>query len=123
MGNNLFNANISGLLAKHLGPKLAQMYLIKVVPGTRDTTDPSAGLPLTRRTVPCKGILEDFKLSQIDGTIIQKGDRMALILGDTLPKGIVPEANDEFKAEGKVHTVVGIPTRDPDAASYILQLR
>src|SRR5690349_22719426 len=44
--------------------------------------------------------------SQFDGTIIKRGDRKALILGDTLPNNVVPEPNDEVKAEGSVFTVV-----------------
>src|SRR5690349_17149598 len=122
MGNNLFNANISGQLAKAMGPLLAPMTLVKVVPGTRSNSDPSAGTNPTRRSFSCRGILDTYRTSQFDGTIIKRGDRKALILGDTLPNNVVPEPNDEVKAEGSVFTVVAVE-RDPDAAAYTCQVR
>lgn len=123
MGNNLFGADIAGKLAKALGPGLLPMTLIKVVPGTRTPTDPSAGTNPTRRSFPCRGILDTYKLGQIDGTIIKHGDRKALILGGTLPKGVSPEPNDEVKIEGSTFTVCNPVERDPDAASYLCQVR
>lgn len=122
MGNNLFNADIAGKLAAAMGPLLASMSLIKVVPGTRSPTDPSAGTNPTRRTFPCKGILDSYRTSQFDETIIKRGDRKALILGNTLPVGVIPEPNDEVKAEGSTFTVVAVE-RDPDAATYTCQVR
>ena len=122
MGNNLFGANISGKIAKSLGPKLLPMSLVKVVPGTRSPTDPSSGTNPTKRNFPCRGIVDTYKTTQMDGTIVKMGDRKALLLGDTLPRGVVPEPNDEIRAEGALFTVVNVE-RDPDAATYLCQMR
>lgn len=122
MGNNLFNADIAGKLAKALGPKLLPMSLSKVTPGTRSPTDPSAGTNPATRSYPCRGILESYRDSQFDGTIIQRGDRKALILGGTLPTGIIPTSGDAVSAEGSVFKVVAVD-RDPDAATYTCQVR
>jgi len=122
MGNNLFNADIAGKLAKALGPKLLPFVLRKVTPGTRSTSDPSAGTNPTTRNYPCRGILESYRDSQFDGTIIQRGDRKALLLGGTLPTGTFPTSGDVVVAEGSEFKVVAVD-RDPDAATYSCQIR
>lgn len=123
MGNNLFNANISGKIAAAMGSLLLPVTLTKVVPGARTSSDPSSGTNPSRRSFPCRGMVDSYKLSQFDGTIVKRGDRKVLILGDTLPSNIVPEPNDEIRAEGALYHVVGTPERDPDAATYLCQVR
>lgn len=122
MGNNLFNQDIAGQLNKHMGPLLPTMRLLKIVPGSRDATDPTAGTSPVTRPFYCKGILDSYRASQIDETIVKQGDRIAMILGDSLPMGVVPEPNDKVEAEGRKFTVVAVE-RDPDAATYSCQVR
>lgn len=122
MGNDLFGANISGKIAAAMGPLLASMTVSKTMSGTRTPSDPSAGTNPVVTAYPCKGILDDYSASQFDGTIIKRGDRKALILGDTLPAGIIPEPSDLVGAEGATFTVVAVK-RDPDAATYLCQVR
>lgn len=122
MGNNLFGANISGQLFAALGPLLPAVKLLKTVQGTRDPSDPSAGTSPTTATYTGRGILDSYRTSQIDETIIQQGDRKVLILGDSLPSGILPDTGDKVEAEGRVFTVIAVE-RDPDAATYTCQVR
>lgn len=122
MGQNLFGANISGQLAAAMGALLNPVTLIKVKPGTRNPANPSAGTNPTRRSFPCRGMVDSYRTSQMDGTIIKVGDRKVLVLGDTLPAGIVPEPNDEVRAESATYKVVAVE-RDPDAATYTIQVR
>ena len=122
MGNKLFGVDIAGALNTALGPLLPSMTLTKVLPGTRSASDPSAGTQPTSRAYPCKGILDTYRTSQIDQTIVKQGDRKALLLGDSLPSGVVPAPGDTVTAEGAVFTVVAVE-RDPDAATYTCQVR
>lgn len=122
MGNKLFNQDIAGQIFSNLGPILPVMRLLKTVPGTRDASDPSAGNSPTTRPYACRGILDSYRTSQINQTIVMQGDRIIMILGDSLPAGIVPEPNDGIDAEGSEFTVVAVE-RDPDAATYMCQVR
>lgn len=120
MGNKLFGANIAGDIAKALGPLLLPGKLLSKSPGTRTTS--TGGRNPKTATATFRGILDSYKDSQIDGTIIKKGDRMILMLGDTLPTGRIPEPNDEAEIEGSRFKIVAVD-RDPDAASYVCQAR
>lgn len=122
MGNNLFGADIAGALNAALGPLMPVVKLLKTVQGTRNPNDPSAGTTPGTQTYNGRGILDSYRTSQIDETIIQQGDRKVLILGNSIPSGIVPETGDMVEAEGRVFTVVAVE-RDPDAATYTCQVR
>lgn len=123
MGNNLFGARIAEKIAKALGPRLLPVRLLKVVPGTIDTSNLSGAQPETTRTFTCRGFFDTFNARRMGGTAIQEGVRVVLILGDTLPSGIVPEPDDRVILEGETVEIVGPVIRDPDAASYIAEVR
>lgn len=122
MGNKLFGKDIAGVINAKLGPLLLPLSLVKVVSGARNAAEPSAGSNPTQTSYPCRGILDSYRDSQYDETIIKRGDRKALILGDSLPTGVVPQPSDKVVAEGRVYNVVGVD-RDPDAATYTCQVR
>lgn len=122
MGNKLFGKDIAGVINAKLGPLLLPLTFVKVVSGARDPANPSAEAPKSQTSYPCRGILDSYRDSQYDETIIKRGDRKALILGDSLPTGIIPQPSDKVVAEGRVYNVVGVD-RDPDAATYTLQVR
>lgn len=119
----LFGVDIAKEIAKGMGAGLLPVTLIKVVPGSRDNTSMTAGNSPSTRRYPCRGILEDYKASEFDGTEVVRGDQKVLILGGTLPLGIVPEPNDKITIEGRTRTVASIPSRDPAGATYLCQVR
>lgn len=120
MGNNLFGADIAGQIAAGLGHHLLGFQLLKTVEGTRSSADIAAGKQPSTKSFSCRGILESFSARQIDGTIVKSGDRKIMILGGTLPNGIVPSVQDKVLAEGSTYTITALVERDPDAASYTL---
>ncbi len=122
MGLKLFGVDIAGEVAKALGPSFLSFVLIKVKAGTRTTGDLAAGVDPKTSPNNCKGILDSYHERQIDGTLIKAGDRKALLLGDTLPSGVIPEPNDRITAEGITFQVMAV-SRDPDAATYTCQVR
>lgn len=119
----LFGVDISKELAKAMGPGLLPLKLVKTTQGARDSAALTEGPRESVKTYPCKGIIDDFQLSQFDGDLVQYGDRKVLILGGTLPSGVVPSAKDFVEAEGKRSEVVRILARDPAAATYLCQVR
>lgn len=122
MGNKLFGKDIAGKLNQKLGPLLLPFTLLKVASGARNPAAPSNGATLTETPHACRGILDSYRDGQYDDTIIKRGDRKALILGDSLPTGVIPQPSDKLVAEGREYNVVGVD-RDPDAATYTLQVR
>lgn len=124
MGNNLFGANISGVLAQALGPGLLPATLIKVTEGSVDPnniTGPKIGGGEV--SYSCRGFIEDYNDSLIDGTRIEQGDKKVMLLGDTIASGKIPEQSDRVVIEGIDRVIIGPVKRDPDAATYILQVR
>lgn len=122
MGNNLFGANISGKVAAALGSKLLAATLVKRTPGTRTTTARDAGTNPTESRHTARGIVEEYSATQIDGTLVRRGDRRVLLLADTIAGRKVPAQNDSIVIEGQTYVVVAV-TRDPDAATFTCQVR
>lgn len=119
MGNNLFGEDIAGQIAKEMGPLLLQFRLLKKQVGARTPGNLAAGPPVTFRPFSCRGILDTYKNDRREGTNIPNGTPVALILGDTLPKGVIPTPGDRLIAEGATYDITAPIERDPDAASYI----
>lgn len=121
MGNNLFGANISGQIARALGPLLLPAVLIKVTPGTRGA-DPTTGTNPTNTPYPCRGMVDTFDATEIVGQPVITGlHRKVLLLGDTIGGGAIePAVNDQVTIEGKTYSVDSIAERDPDRATYTL---
>lgn len=120
---NLFGLDIAGIVNDNLGSQLLDATLIQVVEGTRSASDPTAGLPTSNRNIPCKGIIDEYLAREIDGTIVQTGDRKILLLGKSIKSGtVVPATGDKIKIEGVVYRILDIK-RDPAAATYVCQAR
>ena len=123
MGNNLFGANISGALASELGPLLPKVKLLKKSVSARTAGSLTSGRSTSYRGYTCRGILEAYDDTRFGGiTETKAGDRVILILGDTLPRGVVPTVDDRMEAEGSTFSIVGV-SRDPDAATYTCIVR
>ena len=122
MGNNLFGAGISAALASELGPLLPKYKLLKRSVASRTSGSLTSGKKVSFRGFSCRGMLDSYDESRIDETNIKTGDRRVMILGDTLPKGVVPQPDDRIEAEGDTFTVIAV-MRDPDAATYTCQVR
>lgn len=123
MGNPLFGINISGIIKQAMAKGLLPLVLVKEIPGARDAADLTDGQALAEKRYPCRGFIDSYALRQIDGTTVQRGDKKILIIGDTLPAGVIPEPNDRIVAEGITHVIQGTPERDPAIATYVCQGR
>lgn len=122
MGNILFGVNISGILNDQVGSGSLDAKLIVVTAGDRDPANPTAGVNPTEQSFNCKALVEDYDTTAFAETNVQKGDRLALIFGDSIVGGAVPQINDKFTIEGKTYFIKWVD-RDAAAAVYECQIR
>jgi hypothetical protein len=118
----LFGVDVANEVNKAMGPGLLDATLTVVTPGTRTAGSLSGGVNPTTTTHTAKGFIEDYKDFQIDETIIQRGDRMVLLLGDSIFPAAIPTPGDRVNIESEDFNVVNV-TRDPAAATYTMQVR
>ena len=70
-----------------------------------------------------RGFIEEYEDSEIDGTIIRKGDRKVTLFGGSIQPAVAPKTNDQVSIEGDTYDVQRISSRDPAGATYVLQVR
>lgn len=114
--------NIEAELARQMGGDLLPGTLIKANFGNRSDV-PSEGKEPGPRSYQFRGFLENIKLREVEGSLVQAGDRQVTILGGTLPPGVTGETQDQISIEGGTFTIVGLIERDPDGATFIYQVR
>ena len=99
MGNKLFGINVSGLINQHVGPGVLLGVLRKFPKSSTQKSSVLAPPPLAD-PVPhnFRGFVETFDIDTdtVNGTPIQEDDRQIIIIGDSLPAGVVPVKNDEI---------------------------
>jgi hypothetical protein len=97
--------------------------LIKVVAGSRTAGNLTGGTNPSERPLRCKGFYDDAQLSRLPETLVQKGDRVAAILGASVPGRVEPEPGDKVTLEDETTTIQRIIERDPASALYLCQVR
>ena len=110
-------ADIAKILNKAIGPLVNEGKLTRVTQTTRKAGESTKGRRPADQVFPCSGFFDTTEKSQIGGTLVEKGDRVALILGASLPAGVTPKSNDEVEFEGERGKVVSVD-RDPASATY-----
>lgn len=73
-------------------------------------------------STPCKALVDDYSDMRRAAAGIPESDRKIIVLGATLPSGVVPASGCRLHVDGRDWTVVGV-TRDPAGATYELQGR
>ncbi len=121
--NKLFGLDIAKIVAdsiKSAGGVL-DATLISVTPGTGTDAEPNSFKPTTT-THSARGFIDDYRDSQVDGTIVRRGDRRVTLLGATISPPVAPKTNDRVTIEGFTFDVQKV-RRDPAGATYELQVR
>lgn len=121
---NIFGADIAGKILQNLGSRVFDLTLTKVEAGTRGSSL-TAGTSPSRTDHTVKGFVDSYTDRQVADSLVQQGDRKIVILGASLPSGVVPEPTDEITDEaGTVYVIVenGV-NRDPAGATYECQSR
>lgn len=97
--------------------------LVKLTRGTRTAGDLDGGTNPTPTRHRFKGFYDDRQLSKLPDSLVQRGDRMVLMLGDTIQGGAEPEPSDEVELEGETTTIDRVVERDPANATYLCLVR
>lgn len=120
MGKNLFGQNISGKILAALGGSLLPATLHSITAGTRTPGNLSGGTNPTEVPHSCRGMIDSQSRESINGTLVQAGNIVILLLGDSIDGGNTPPAvTDAVTIEGTRYNILAID-RDPDAATYTL---
>ena len=119
---NLFGVDIAKEINDAMGSGLLAATLVSVTPGTPTPGSLTSGSNPTTVSSSCRAVMEDYLDREVDGTLVVVGDRKVLILGASLPSGVIPEPGDRVTIESSTFDVIRV-MRDPAAASYTCQAR
>lgn len=123
MGNKLFGVDIAKLVHQNISKGLLAATLTKITLGARTSGSLTGGKAKTETAYTCRGFIEDYTDEQLEGSIVKKGDRKIILIGDSIESGAVPDVNDKITIESRTFQIVGPVKRDPAAATYECQGR
>ena len=119
MGNELFGVDVAGLVAQHVGSGLLDVTVTRSEPGERDPANLTGGRAATPATFTgIKGIWENVPRTPPPGVEIELNDRVALLIGDTIPAGGMPQRGDAITITGLTLYAVQLIEQDPANAVY-----
>jgi len=124
VGIKIAGIDVAALVNANIAPALSDIpvTLTKYTTGTRTALSASAGTNSTNQTATGVGLMETYGINQVDGTLIQAGDRKVLIIAESLSPALVPDTGDQLVIEGITLIVVNVE-RDPAGATYTCQAR
>lgn len=117
MGNKLFGVDISGLINKNIGPGVLDATLIKVSPGTRTPGNLTGGTQPTTASYSCKGFTDTLDKNRLDPSLVEDGDVLVVLIGDSIASSQVPNPGDRVTISGITYNIVQV-TSDPALAVY-----
>lgn len=119
MGRELFGIDVAGIVADVIAPGLHDVSIERYTEGARTAGNLTGGKPRTPATVVgVKGIWEDVPRFPPPGVTIELTDKVALLIGDTIPSGALPLRNDAITIAGETRYVVQLIGTDAADAHY-----
>ncbi len=118
MGNKLFGVDISGLINKNIGPGVNSATLIKVAAGTRTAGSLTSGVQPTTKSYNCKGFIDSLDKNRMEETLVQDGDVLVNLIGDSIASSQVPTPGDRITILSNTYNIVAV---DPDPAKALYQ--
>lgn len=120
----LFGVDIAKELNAAMGSGLLPATLRKVTAGRRDPADPTGGSRPRKGDSPARGLIRDYTQAERAQGEVAAADRRIMLLGASLPAGIVPEPGDRITIEGATYRIVddGV-RRDAASATYVCRAR
>lgn len=126
MGIKLAGIDVSGIVKKEVGDKVLtdpahDVVLTITTPGTR-TGNLTGGTNPTETTHTCKGFIDSKNRSSVGGTLVEDGEEVVVIIGDSISPAAVPSTEDKVTIESVVYRIKRLD-RDPAGATYTLVVR
>lgn len=125
MGIKLAGIDVSGIIKSELGDKVLTdsqhvATLHERVAGVRNPANLGGGTQPTYTNHTCKGFIDSKNIDKLKGTLVEDGDILVVLLGDTINSGnTAPTTKDQVTIEGKRYAIKELD-RDPAAATYVL---
>lgn len=121
MGIKLAGVDVSGIIKKEIGDKVLtdpvhDVVLTSIVAGTR-TGNLTGGTNPVETSHTCKGFIDSQNRKSIGGTLVEDGDIVVVLIGDSISPAVVPKGQDKITIEGSTYRIKGLD-RDPAAATY-----
>tara|TARA_R110000796_G_scaffold242033_2_gene363955 strand:- start:465 stop:845 length:381 start_codon:yes stop_codon:yes gene_type:complete len=118
-----FGVDIAAEILKGLGPGIPQATLLSRSLGAVNAADLTAGRPIVETAYACLAFIDAYDTKRFGSSVIQEGTRVVLIIGDSLPAGVIPQDEDRITLEGTTFHITGQIQRDPAAATYVMEIR
>ena len=119
MGTKLFGIDVAAIVKGAMAQGLLSVRLLRETVGPLDEADPTAEPVVSYRSFPCRGVEIDSTDDRAVGTQVRQGSRLVLIIGDTLPRGVIPVPGDRIQILGETLEIVGDGVvTDPARATY-----
>jgi hypothetical protein len=118
-GNNLFGADIAGKVFAALNGQVLTATLTKIVAGTRTPGSLTAGTQPTTTNYAAQGFMDSKDRKNIGGTLVEDGEVIVVLLGNSIASDQVPEVGDKVTIESNAYWIKVID-RDPDKAAYTM---
>lgn len=118
MGIPLFGVDISGLIKKAMAGQLLPATLHVVSAGTR-TGNLTGGTNPTETDHTAEGFVDSKNKEAIGGTLVEDGDVIIVLIGDSIQDAAVPTTADKVTIESTKYHIKNLD-RDPAAATYTL---
>ncbi len=122
MGIQIAGINVSGIVKREIGDKVLtdpdahNAVLIHFTPGTR-TGNLTGGTEPTSTDHTCKGFIDEQDRESVKGTLVEAGDVLIILIGDSISPAQVPADEDQITIESATYRIKSID-RDPAAATY-----
>lgn len=124
MGVKLFGQDISGAVKRAMAAGLPQARLRRPTISPVDAGAPTAQPAVSFRSYPCRAFEDSSAETRRQATAVQASERLVLIIGDTLPRGVAPLPGDRIVLLGEELEIVGDGvTTDPARATYLCACR
>jgi len=117
----LFGIDIAKEIAKAVAPGMLPATLTRVTPGTR-TAASSSGTTPTTTSHAARGLVDDYTDFEMDGTLVQRGDRRILLVANSITGLAFPRPGDRITILDTIYTVVRVKS-DLALATYTCQVR
>lgn len=100
----------------------APLTLVKEASGTRTPGNIAGGTNPIAVSYAAQGFVDDYAISEIDGTLVATGDRRGYVFGASIAGGVTPSPNDKLSSAGVTYRIISVGS-DPANATFICQLR
>ena len=121
MGIKLAGINVSGIVAKEIGDKVltdaAHSAVLTVFTAGTRTGNLTGGTNPTSTTHTCRGFIDTQDRESVGGTLVDDGEVLINLVGDSISPAAVPKGEDQITIESATYRIKKID-RDPAAAPY-----